>query len=198
MAPLPSIILASTSAHRQVLLQRLRLPFTAAAAGIEEAVLPGERPAARALRLALAKARAVAARHPQAIVIGGDQVASLERASPGEFELLHKPGERGACHAQLRRMSGQEVRFDTAVAVIGATAELTHVDETLVRFRALTDGEIAFYMDREPSFDCAGGFKAEGLGVSLFESVRTRDPTALVGLPLVWLCGALRRLGARV
>jgi septum formation protein len=129
-------------------------------------------------------------------VIGSDQVASL-RIGP-EVALLHKPGDRTHTHAQLAAMSGRTVRFDTGVAVIQGDTELTHVDLTAVQFRELDHIEIGRYIDREPAFDCAGGFKCEGLGVTLFESVETRDPTALVGLPLIWLCGALRQLGVAV
>jgi 7-methyl-GTP pyrophosphatase len=160
---------------------------------VDEVGLPGEAPATRAARLALAKARAVAAAHPGNIVIGGDQVASL-RVGP-EVALLHKPGDRTHAHAQLATMSGRTVRFDTAVAVVRDGVELAHVDLTTVQVRELDHLDIGRYIDREPAFDCAGGFKCEGLGVSLFESVQTRDPTALVGLPLIWLCGALRELG---
>jgi septum formation protein len=190
---MPAILLASTSPHRRSLLARLGLPFDCLAPGVPENLLPGEPPAARAARLALAKARAVSADHGAAIVIGSDQVASL--AGPGGTRLLHKPGDRNTCREQLRAMSGQTVRFDTAVAVVHGATTLAHTDLTLVRFRILDDAAIESYMDREPSFDCAGGFKCEGLGVTLFESIESRDPTALVGLPLIWVCGALRRLG---
>jgi septum formation protein len=191
--PTPPIILASTSPHRRALLERLRLPFQAVSPGVEEDELPGEAPASRAVRLALAKAQAVAARNPGAIVIGSDQVGSM-RVGP-DIALLHKPGDRSTCHAQLAAMSGRIVRFDTGVAVIKDGVELTHVDLTAVRFRELTDHEIGRYIDREPAYDCAGGFKCEGLGATLFESIETRDPTALVGLPLLWVCAALRELG---
>jgi septum formation protein len=190
---MPAILLASTSAHRRALLARLGLPFDCAAPSVPETLLPGELPASRAARLALAKARAVATANPAAIVIGSDQVASL--AGPAGTQILRKPGDRATCRAQLHAMSGQSVRFDTAAAVIHEDIQLTHTDLTLVTFRELDDAAIESYMDREPSFDCAGGFKCEGLGVSLFESIQSRDPTALVGLPLIWLCGALRRLG---
>ncbi len=189
----PLILLASTSPHRRALLARLALPFKTQAPDVPENELPGEAPVDRASRLALAKARAVAARHPEAIVIGSDQVASLE--GPAGPLLLHKPGDRATCRQQLLAMSGRTVRFDTAVAVIRGSAELLHIDLTQVRIRQLDQSEIESYMDREPSFDCAGGFKCEGLGVTLFESIESRDPTALVGLPLIWVCAALRRLG---
>ncbi|MEO8315934.1 MAG: Maf family protein [Pseudomonadota bacterium] len=190
---MPAILLASTSLHRRTLLARLGLPFTCAAPGVPENVLPGEPPAARAARLALAKARAVASANPEAIVIGSDQVASLAR--PADPQLLHKPGDRATCREQLRAMAGNTVRFDTAVAVIHGNRTLTHVDLTQVYLRQLDDAAIESYMDREPSFDCAGGFKCEGLGVTLFESIASHDPTALIGLPLIWVCAALRQLG---
>jgi septum formation protein len=190
------LILASTSTYRRQLLERLRLPFSTVAPEVDEVELPAEAPATRAARLALAKARAVAALHPGSIVIGSDQVASL-RIGP-DIVILHKPGERTHTHAQLAEMSGQTVRFDTAVAVLRDDTELVHVDLTAVRFRELSHIDIGHYIDREPAFDCAGGFKSEGLGATLFESVETRDPSALVGLPLIWLCAALRRLGVTV
>jgi septum formation protein len=196
MPPNPPIVLASTSPHRRALLERLRLPFTTQAPDVDEAEVAGEAPATRAARLALAKARAVAAAHPACIVIGSDQVASMRIGQ--EMRLLHKPGDRTHTHAQLADMSGRTVRFDTGVAVVAGATELTHVDLTAVQFRELTHLEIGRYIDREPAFDCAGGFKCEGLGVTLFETLETRDPTALVGLPLIWLCGALRQLGVAV
>jgi septum formation protein len=194
MPPTPPIILASTSPHRRELLQRLRLPFSCVAPGVDEAELEDEAPATRAARLSLAKARAVAISHPGAIVIGSDQVASVRIGQ--SVALLHKPGDRTHAHAQLADMSGRTVRFDTGVAVVRNGDELVHVDLTAVKFRELSHVDIGRYIDAEPAFDCAGGFKCEGLGVSLFESVETRDPTALVGLPLVWVCAALRQLGA--
>jgi len=179
-----------------VLLERLRLPFTTQAPEVDEAELSGEAPATRAARLALAKARAVAASNPASIVIGSDQVASV-RIGP-ELRLLHKPGDRTHAHAQLAGMAGRSARFDTGVAVVLGDTELIHVDLTAVQFRKLSHQEIGRYIDQEPAFDCAGGFKCEGLGVTLCETVETRDPSALVGLPLIWLCGALRQLGVAV
>ena len=192
MTPNPPLLLASTSPHRRALLGRLGLAFECHAPGIDEEELPGEAPPARAARLALAKARAVAAAFPGAIVIGSDQVASLGAS------LLHKPGDRETCRRQLMAMAGQTVRFDTALAVVQDDLVLEHLDLTLVQFRRLDPAAIESYMDREPSFDCAGGFKCEGLGVTLFESIESRDPTALVGLPLIAVCAALRRLGVVV
>lgn len=196
MTPSPRLILASTSPHRRQLLQRLGLPFEALAPPVAETEVPGEAPAARALRLAEAKAASIALQHPQAIVIGSDQVASL--AHDGAVELLHKPGTRENCRQQLATMSGRIVHFDTAVAVRQGATALTHLEPTLAHLRELSPAQIEHYMDREPALDCAGGFKAEGLGVSLFHSLESRDPTALIGLPLIWLCEALRRLGVRV
>ena len=190
---MPAILLASTSPHRRALLARLGLPFNCAAPTVAETVIPGEPPELRAARLALAKARAVASANPAAIVIGSDKVARL--ATPSGMQLLHKPGDRPTCREQLRAMSGQTVRFDTAVSVIHGPRELAHRDVTQVAIRVLDDAAIESYMDREPSFDCAGGFKCEGLGVTLFESIELRDPAGLVGLPLIWVCAALRRLG---
>lgn len=193
MPPAAPIILASTSPHRRQLLERLGLPFSIQAPRVDESELPHEPPAARALRLARAKASAIALQHPEAVVIGSDQVASL--AGDGRILVLHKPGDRQACRAQLQAMSGRSASFDTAVALRRGDAELTHLEPTVVQFRELDAGQIEHYIEREPAFDCAGGFKAEGLGVTLFRAIETRDPTALVGLPLIWTCEALRRLG---
>lgn len=196
MTPRPPIILASTSPHRRLLLERLGLPFTALAPGVAETSQPGETPSARALRLARDKAAVVAMQHPAAIVIGSDQVASL--GDEHGAVVLHKPGDRTTCRGQLTVMSGQVARFDTAVVLRLGGVELAHTEPTRVHFRVLTPAQIEHYMDREPAFDCAGGFKCEGLGVTLFQSVETRDPTALVGLPLIWVCEALRELGVTV
>lgn len=187
----PRLLLASTSRYRALLLERLGLPFGVQAPGVDEARLPREKPAARALRLALAKAQAVAARHPDACVIGSDQVAMLSR------HLLDKPGDAARCRDQLAASSGKRVAFHTAVAVVGpgAAAAQSHTDLTRVHFRMLSEREISRYVEIEQPFDCAGGFRSEGLGVALFESIETRDPTALVGLPLIWLAGALRAAG---
>jgi septum formation protein len=196
MTPHSPIVLASTSAHRRALLERLQLPFRCIAPGVPEDDIPGELPLERAARLAQAKARAVSALHPDAVVIGSDQVASL--AVDGFTHVLHKPGTRENCRRQLAGLSGHCARFDTALAVIQGGRMLTHADVTRVQFRALDSETIESYLDREPSFDCAGGFKCEGLGVTLFDWVESRDPTALIGLPLIGLCAALRELGVRV
>lgn len=145
-------------------------------------------------RLAREKAEAVASSRPGAVVIGSDQVALL-----GE-RLLGKPLTVEHCMEQLRDFSGCEVVFLTAVHVAdgpNGRAE-SHVDRTVVRFRTLTDEEISRYVAADRPLDCAGGFKAESLGISLFDSIGSSDPTALTGLPLIWLCGALRRAGIPV
>lgn len=193
----PALLLASTSPHRRMLLQRLGLPFSAVSPEVGEGLRPDEAPAARAMRLAMEKARAVAGREPGAIVVGSDQVASLE--DEGRVQILRKPGTRDRTLDQLALLSSRTADFHTAVAVAMPDGRvLAHGDLTRVRFRQLTAREIAAYVDREPSFDCAGGFKCEGLGVTLFESVSTGDPTALVGLPLIGLCRLLREAGVPV
>ncbi len=187
---MPRLILASTSRYRAELLARLRLPFDTARPEVEETPLPGEPPASLALRLAAAKAAAVAAEHPEAVVIGSDQVASCDG------RVLGKPGAREAAIAQLQAMSGREVVFLTAVAVAGPGAAIEHaLDTTTVRFRPLADDAIARYVDAETPLDCAGSFKCEGLGIALFEAIDNRDPTALVGLPLIATARLLRARG---
>lgn len=173
------------------MLERLGLPFECIAPGVEEIARPGEAPGDLALRLARAKAHAVAARRPDAVVIGSDQVALR-----GD-EILGKPGTVERCRVQLQQSSGRDVVFLTAVHVVdgpGGTAE-SHLDRTQVSFRVLDDVEIARYVERDRPLDCAGGFKAESLGIALFERIDSCDPTGLTGLPLAWLCGALRRAG---
>jgi septum formation protein len=189
------LILASTSVHRRALLDRLGLPIGMVSPAVDESERASEPPWQRASRLAVAKAQTVFDQHPDAVVIGGDQVASL----PGNcLRVLHKPGSRTICRAQLLACSGQRVRFDTAIAVISRAGIAQHTDLTWVKFRDLTTTQIDHYMDREPAFDCAGGFKCEGLGVTLLDSIETQDPTALVGIPLIWLCAALRQAGLAV
>jgi septum formation protein len=186
---MPPLILASTSRYRQELLARLRLPFTAVAPEVDETALPGERPAALAERLALAKARAVAAAHPQTVVIGSDQVADLGG------EAIGKPGTHERAAAQLRRMSGRDVVFQTAVAIVAPGLAAIERAEVRVRFRALTDREIEHYLLADQPFDCAGSAKVETLGIALLEAVESDDPTALIGLPLIRTCALLRRAG---
>lgn len=184
------LLLASTSRYRRELLERLRLPFEAVAPEVDESPLPGESPAALANRLAEAKARAVALRHPGAWAIGSDQVAELDG------QPLGKPGGRERAFEQLRACSGREVRFHTAFCLARGDADsLAGADLTRVVFRPLDDAEIGRYLDAEQPYDCAGSFKCEGLGISLFEAIDNRDPTALVGMPLIALSAALRRAG---
>ena len=191
---MPELILASTSPYRRALLERLRLPFTAVAPGDPETYVPGELPADRAARLALAKAQAVAERFPEALVIGSDQVAALGA------EVLDKPGDAERCRAQLAAASGARVRFFTGCALLGAGGRVRqmHLDTTTVAFRTLSPEQIARYVAAEQPFDCAGGFRAEGLGIALFERIESIDPTALIGLPLIWLAEALRAAGCPV
>ncbi len=191
---MPELILASTSPYRRALLERLRLPFTTRPPQVSEAHRKGELPADRAVRLALAKAQALAERYPHALVIGSDQVAAHGQ------DVLDKPGDALRCRAQLAAVSGASVRFHTGCALIGAagTVRLMHLDTTTVVFRALGEAEISRYVEAETPFDCAGGFRAEGLGIGLFERIESTDPTALIGLPLIWLAGALRRAGYEV
>ncbi|MEY4762873.1 MAG: hypothetical protein RLZZ200_2729 [Pseudomonadota bacterium] len=189
----PLLVLASTSPYRRELLGRLGLPFETCSPGVDETPIEGESPADRALRLAVAKARAVATEHPGAIVIGSDQVASI--GEQGAAQILRKPGTAGRCLEQLLTLSGQVARFDTAVAVIGPGRLATHIDVTRVRFRPFSAADAGRYIAHEPAFDCAGGFKCEGLGVTLMAALETSDPTGLIGLPLIWLAGALRAEG---
>lgn len=189
-----AVVLGSTSRYRRELLSRLRLAFEVRAPDVDETPLPGESPLALARRLALAKARAVAAQCPEAVVIGSDQVADLQGTPLG------KPGTHANAVAQLRRMSGQEVVFQTAVAVVCAATgfEQLEVAPVRVRFRALADTEIEAYLHAEQPYDCAGSAKSEGLGIALLEAIDNDDPTALVGLPLIRTCRMLRAAGVRI
>jgi septum formation protein len=190
----PRLILASTSTYRRELLARLRIPFECLAPGCDEQRLPDEPAPALASRLARLKAETVAARHPGSLVIGSDQVAVR-----GD-EILGKPGTVARCTEQLLQSSGREVAFLTAVHVVDGHHDRAeaHLDRTLVRFRTLDAGEVARYVAADQPLDCAGGFKAESLGIGLFERIDSADPTALTGLPLIWLSGALRRAGILV
>lgn len=183
------LLLASTSRYRRELLERLRLPFHVARPEVDETPREGEAPAALARRLADEKAGTIAAQRPGSWVIGSDQCAELAG------EPLGKPGTRDAALAQLRAMSGQAVRFHTAVCLRRGDTCLQAIDLTTVRFRALSDGEIERYLDAEQPLDCAGSFKSEGLGITLFDAIESSDPTALIGLPLIALSGLLRQAG---
>jgi septum formation protein len=188
------LILASTSPYRRMLLERFGLPFETVRPEVGEEYVAGESPSDRALRLAVAKAEAVVARHPGAVVIGSDQVAAAGH------KVLDKPGDAATCRSQLATLSGTDARFYTGCAVIGpaGSVRLVHLDTTTVFFRSLSPKEIERYVEREKPFDCAGGFKVEALGITLFESVESTDPTGLIGLPLIWVAGALRRAGFAV
>ena len=190
----PPLVLASTSRYRRALLERLGLEFDCVRPDTDEAPQAGEAPLDLVRRLARLKAESVAAGRPAAVVVGSDQAAVLGA------EVLGKPGTVQRCIEQLRQSSGRQLVFLTAVHLVnGRTgAGESHVDRTVVRFRELGDREIERYVAAESPLDCAGGFKAEALGISLFERIESEDPTGLTGLPLIWLCGALRRAGIPV
>lgn len=187
----PPLILASTSRYRRDLLSRLGLPFETRSPEVDEQEHPGESPRQTALRLARAKAQAVASRHPGAVVIGSDQIAEVLGTR------LNKPGTHDNAVAQLRQMSGQSVLFHSAMAVSaeGGARELTDVVATTVRMRVLAEDVIERYLRTEQPYDCAGSAKSEGLGIALIEAIESDDPTALIGLPLIRLCAMLRDFG---
>lgn len=188
------LILGSTSPYRRELLSRLRVPFDTARPDVDETPLPDEAPATLARRLALAKAREVAHRFPEAVVIGSDQVADLEG------QPLGKPGTHESAVAQLRRMRGQTVVFQTAVAVVCAATGFEQLDLAAVKvvFRDLDDHEIERYLRAEEPYDCAGSAKSEGLGIALLSRIDNDDPSALVGLPLIRTCHMLRAAGVPI
>jgi septum formation protein len=194
-SPAPRLILASSSAYRRELLGRLRLPFEAIAPGIDETPLPAEAPPDTALRLACAKAQAVASRAPGALVIGSDQVATLD------FDPIGKPGSHAEALAQLQKMRGREVVFHTALCLwdgrLADPAQAVQCEDVqvTVAFRDLPDAELDAYLRIEQPYDCAGSAKNEGLGIALIERIDSSDPTALTGLPLIALTGMLRRAG---
>jgi len=191
----PRLILASSSAYRRELLGRLRLPFEVMVPDIDESPLPGEAPETTALRLARSKAQAVAARAPGAVVIGSDQVATLDG------EQIGKPGNHDHALAQLQKMRGRRVVFHTALclwdgraAALTGGAQLENI-QTFVTFRDLPDAELDAYLRIEQPYDCAGSAKNEGLGIAILETIDSSDPTALTGLPLIALTGMLRKAG---
>ena len=189
--PAREVVLASTSRYRRELLARILPPVRCVAPDLDESPLPNETPEAQVLRLARAKAARVALACPDAIVIGSDQLAATGSGRLG------KPGTAEAARRQLEALSNASVRFLTAVAVMDARSGrvLEATDVTEVRFRTLSAREIERYVAREQPLDCAGSFKSEGLGIALFEWIRSEDPTALVGLPLIATCRLLRELG---
>ena len=188
------LVLASTSPYRKGLLERLGLAFDVAAPGVDETGLPGETPAATACRLADAKARAVAARYADALVIGSDQVADAGGIAIG------KPGDHPAAVAQLRALAGRTIVFHTAVALVDAASQRGQLRLVDVRstFRALSAAAIEDYLRRERPYDCAGSVKSEGLGIALFDRIESDDPTALIGLPLIALTDMLHAEGIDV
>lgn len=194
LKPAPQLVLGSSSAYRCELLKRLGVPFVVDAPAIDETPRADEKPRGLALRLARTKARRVAERHPNAIVIGSDQVADLGG------QPLGKPGNFARAQAQLRRMSGQTVSFYTALAVIrpATSFEKSLTARAKVTFRSLTEGEIERYLQIEEPYDCAGSAKSEGLGIALLESIESDDPTTLIGLPLIRTAHLLRAAGLAV
>jgi septum formation protein len=191
MTAAPRLILASTSRYRRELLERLRLPFAVASPAVDETPLPGEAPAALAERLALAKAQAVAAGEPAAVVIGSDQVAELDGQAIG------KPHTHERATAQLQAMSGRRVVFHTAVAVVRGDRGFARclLAPVAVTFRTLSARDIEHYLRAEQPYDCAGSAKSEGLGIALLATIESDDPTALIGLPLIRTCALLREAG---
>jgi septum formation protein len=190
-AVLRPLILASTSRYRAALLGRFGLAFNTASPAVDEAEQADESPRDRAFRLSEAKAEAVAAQYPDAVIIGGDQVAALgtaRAAQAGQRQYLPR-----AAPAAVGKHCGIPHGLHRALRVGGL--KLTHVDTTTVTLRTLADAEIDRYIEREQPFDCAGGFKAEALGITLFERMDSQDPTAIVGLPLIWLASSLRAAG---
>jgi septum formation protein len=189
--PSRRLVLASTSRYRRELLARLHLPFDVRDSRIDETPRPGEKPRDLALRLALAKAEAIAAQEPDALVIGSDQVADLDGLAIG------KPGDHERATAQLRSMRDRSVVFHTAVAVVCVESGFlaAEIAPVTVSFRALTDAEIEYYLRTEQPYDCAGSAKAETLGIALLDGIDSDDPTALIGLPLIRTCALLRRAG---
>jgi septum formation protein len=188
------LILASSSRYRQELLSRLGLPFTAIAPQVDESPLPGETATATCERLALAKARKVAESHPAALVVGSDQVALLDGCQVG------KPGNHDNALRQLRAASGREVIFHTALCLVDAATGRQWCDrvDVVVRYRVLTEEVIERYLRADQPYDCAGSGRIETLGITLVEAVKSEDPTALIGLPLIALTTLLQQAGIQV
>ncbi|MBL37408.1 MAG: septum formation protein Maf [Xanthomonadales bacterium] len=188
----PPLILASSSPYRAQMLDRLGLPFSTAASGIDETPAPGESPEALVRRLALEKARHVAPRHPDALIIGADQVSVL-----GD-EILGKPGTRERAIEQIQRMSGRRVDYLSGIALIGPGIEQVDIVPTRLTYRDLDQAEIERYVDRDQPFDCAGAMRSESLGIALLETLSSDDPTALIGMPLIRIAQWLRAAGYRI
>jgi MAF protein len=190
-----TLVLASSSPYRRLLLERLGLPFETAGPDVDERRLAGEAPEAMVRRLSEAKARALADRFPSALIIGSDQCAVTERG-----EVLGKPGDPERAAAQLRAASGRSVRFLTGLCLLDAATGTAQADVVpfTVYFRVLSEDEIRAYLKRERPFDCAGSFRSEGLGIALFRRMEGDDPNALVGLPLIRLVDMLKTAGVSV
>lgn len=188
---MPALLLASTSPYKRELLARLGLVFEVCAPGVDETLAPGEAPRAAALRLARAKACAVAETHPRALVLAGDQLAALAD------EPIGKPRGAGEAQRRLEQMAGHTITYYTAIALSAPNAQrpAVFVDASRVRLRSLTAQEISRYVAHEKPFDCAGGLKLESLGSALCEHIDTHDPTALIGLPLIAVARLLREQG---
>jgi len=188
------LILASSSTYRQTLLERLGLPFTSVAPDIDETPLPGESPRALVARLSEQKARVVAETHPDALIIGSDQV------SVRDGEIIGKPHTHARAIEQLRASSGRQIDFLTGLCLLNAATDTAHVviEPFSVRFRPLSDDAIERYLRADTPYDCAGSFKLEGRGITLFSALDGRDPNALIGLPLIALVDLLQREGVAV
>jgi septum formation protein len=193
-APL-ELVLASSSRYRRLLLDRLGVPYTVDSPDVDEAPLRNEQPVATAMRLASAKARAVSTRNPKALIIGADQVATLDGT-----ELIGKPLHHGAARAQLARLSGRTVRFHTAVCLLNSDTqrETARLVTTEVLFRELDEATIESYLNRDQPYDCTGSARIESLGIALVKAVNDADPTALLGLPLIALIDLLADEGVRI
>lgn len=189
-----AIVLASSSLFRKHLLERLSIPFTAVNPAVDESPLPNEPAQKLVRRLTEAKARAVAPQHPHALIIGSDQVALLND------EILGKPGTHERATEQLRQLSGQRVQFLTGLCLLNSVTAKLHLEivSTRVVFRPLSRTQIEAYLQREPAYACAGSFQVEGLGISLVEKIESDDPTALIGLPLIYLTRMLEQEGVGV
>ena len=190
----PTLILASSSTYRRTLLERLGLSFSVVAPEIDETVRDGELPAVASVRLAEAKARAVAARHPRALIIGCDQMAACDGIAIG------KPRDRDDALAQLKSMRGRTIFFHTALALLNAGTGRcqTALVDVASTFRSLDDAQLAAYIDRDQPYDCAGSVKCESLGIALFTRIASDDPTALIGLPLIRLTDMLIAEGVQI
>ena len=188
------LVLASSSPFRKALLDKLQLDFTTDTPDIDETPLPDESIEAMVIRLAEAKARALADAHPDSLIIGSDQSAALNG------KVLHKPGTFDVAFEQLKAASGQTITFYTSLCLYNTQTQQaeTICDPYVVKFRELSESEITNYLNREKPFNCAGSFKSEALGISLFESMQGKDPNTLIGLPLIELCRMLKANGQAV